>query len=121
LTATAGRAAIVIHRTTAGGSLRPKSRRARHQFPQAIHESGVAVYRGRLLPQLRDNLLIGSADGRGLLRVRPEHDRRRPSQADEWLLRGAIDSIRTLGAATDGTIYLATADALVRVDAQPDR
>ena len=92
---------------------------ARHRLPEDTRSSGLMIYRSRRVPQLQDNLLVGSPDGRGLLRVPAAPNRLGSIPPGEWLLRGVVDRVRALAAAADGTIYLATADALVKVDAQP--
>ena len=92
---------------------------ARHRFPDETHGSGLAVYRNPLVPQLSDNLLIGASLGRGLLRVRLDVDRRRSIAQDEWLFRGVVGDVRVVLATAEGTIYLATTDTLVRVEARP--
>ena len=94
---------------------------AAYRFSQAAQWAGLVVYRSPRVPQLKDNLLIASLDGGGLLRIRAGPDPRRGMPADEWPLRGVVDHIRALAATADGTVYLTTADTLIRVDAQPDR
>ena len=69
------------------------------------------------MPQLQDDLLMGSPDGLGLVRVRAERGLRRGP--DETLLRGIVNGVRSLAAAADGAIYLATADRLIRITPSP--
>jgi glucose/arabinose dehydrogenase/cytochrome c peroxidase len=81
--------------------------------------AGLVVYRNARIPQLQNDLLIGSPDSPGLARVRGAGRGQRAGVADESLLRGLIFGAHALAAAADGTIYVATAEALIRITASP--
>ena len=74
----------------------------RRQLAPGAQTAGLVVYRSARVPQLRDDLLMGSPDGLGLLRMRAERGR----GPDETLLRGIVNGVRSLAAAADGTIYI---------------
>lgn len=88
-------------------------------LPDTMRAGGVVVYRDGAVPQLHDNLLIGSADIQALLRIQPRSEGRRAPARAEWLFHGRIDGVRALVRARNGALYLVTADALLRVDARP--
>ncbi|PYQ78339.1 MAG: hypothetical protein DMG03_28695 [Acidobacteria bacterium] len=65
----------------------------------------------------RNDLIIGSDEGRHLLRVR--FDPRAPTTVAgaERLLQDAVGGIRVVAAGPDGALYFATADAVGRLAA----
>lgn len=92
--------------------------RARLPLPDGVHADGLVVYRDTDVAALQDNLLVGSANSRGLLRLRPSNDRRRGPVQLEWLFQGLIDGVRALAPLKQGAVYVATADALIRIDSR---
>jgi glucose/arabinose dehydrogenase len=83
---------------------------ARHRLASRTAATGLLVLRSDLVPQLKDNLLLGSAEG--LLRARAQ----RPPLVFEPLFQSAV---RAIAAAGDGEWYLATTDALTSVRVGP--
>ena len=89
----------------------------RRRLAPGAQTAGLVVYRSARVPQLQDDLLMGSPDGLGLVRVRAE--RGREGGPDQTLLRGIVTGVRCLAVAADGTIYLVTADRLIRITPSP--
>jgi glucose/arabinose dehydrogenase len=75
----------------------------------------VAFYRSRLVPALRDNLLIATGAGRHILRIR--FDPQAPSRivATERLLNDRVGIVRVVAVGPDGAIYFCTPNALARL------
>jgi glucose/arabinose dehydrogenase len=88
---------------------------AAYELPAPASASAVAFYRGRLIPALRDDLLIGSDQGRHILRIR--FDPRAPARiaATERLLNDRVGSVRVVVVGPDGAIYFCTPSALARL------
>jgi quinoprotein glucose dehydrogenase len=90
--------------------------RAALALPAGTVPSGVAVYPNTgSVEAFRDNLLIASAEGRSLLRLRT--DPRMPTRiiATEPLLHDRIGRIRAPVVGPDGAIYVATEDTIWRL------
>ena len=85
---------------------------ARVSLTDDVH-AGMIVYPNTAIAELRGNLLVGAADGRGLLRLRPRSDG--GPVLREGLFQGLIDGVRALASTEQGVVYVATADALIRV------
>jgi glucose/arabinose dehydrogenase len=85
---------------------------ATYELPAPAGASGVAFYRSRLVPALRDNLLIATGAGRHILRIR--FDPQAPSRivATERLLNDRVGSVRVVAVGSDGAIYFCTPNAL---------
>ena len=90
---------------------------ARLPLPEGVRADGLVVCRDASVPALQDNVLVGSGNGRGLLRLRPSSDRRRGPVQREWLFQGLVDGVKALASLKRGVVYVATADALVRIEA----
>jgi len=97
----------------------PDSRRgttvARYALPAGTGPSGLAFYRGDRLPSFRGNLLVAADRGRAILRLQLDPTNPQTIVSTERLLRDALGGIRAIGVSPDGTLYLCTADALVRL------
>lgn len=97
----------------------PDSRRgttiARYALPAGTGPSGLAFYRGDRLPSFRGDLLVAADRGRAILRLRFDPTNPHTIISTERLLRDVLGSIRAIGVSPDGTLYLCTADALVRL------
>jgi len=98
-----------IARVTAAG--RPQTARA---LPRSTPPSSIA-FGTDVMPVFRNDLVIGSEEGRHLLRVR--FDPRAPTTiaGTERLLQDAVGGIRVVAAGPDGALYFATADAVGRL------
>jgi glucose/arabinose dehydrogenase len=86
-----------------------------YALPSVPGASSLAFYHHDLLPQFRDDLLIGSDDGRHILRLR--FDNRDPARVvtTERLLQDRVGGIRALTVGADGAIYFATSHELARL------
>ena len=91
---------------------------ARRLLPQGLRANGFAIYRDTTTPQLHDNLLVGSAGVRGLLRLRARNGDPLAPLETEWLFSGVIENVRALAPTASGLIYVATENALLRVTVQ---
>lgn len=104
-----------LYAVEASGPPRRGVVRVAFMLPPETVPSAVAVYPISGFPMLRGDVLIGSGEGRHLLRLRT--DRIAPARivATEHLLQDQIGSVRTVTVGPDGAIYLGTADALWRL------
>ena len=101
-----------IARVMAAG--RPQTSRA---LPRSTPPSSM-VFGTEAMTAFRNELVIGSEEGRHLLRVR--FDPRVPTTivGTERLLQDAVGGIRAVAAGPDGALYFATADAIGRLVAR---
>ena len=92
---------------------RPQTARA---LPRSTPPSSIA-FGTDAMAAFRNDLIIGSDEGRHLLRVR--FDPRAPTTVAgaERLLQDAVGGIRVVAAGPDGALYFATADAVGRLAA----
>ena len=90
---------------------RPQTARA---LPRSTPPSSIA-FGNDAMAAFRDDLIIGSDEGRHLLRVR--FDPRAPTTiaGTERLLQDAVGGIRVVAAGPDGALYFATADTVGRL------
>jgi len=86
---------------------------ARYTLPAGVEPSGVAFYRGRLMPAFRDDLFLATSEG--LLRLRVDAADPRTIVAAERMLREVASGARAIGIGPDGAIYVCTPDALLRL------
>jgi len=89
--------------------------RTRYSLPAAASATSMTFYRGTAVPAFRDNLLIASASGPSLLRLR--FDERDPSQlvATDTLLTSEAGGLRAVAVGPDGAICFATSSAVERL------
>jgi glucose/arabinose dehydrogenase len=88
---------------------------APYELPAPAGASAVAFYRGRLVPALRDNLLIATDAGRHILRIRFDPQAPAKVVAMERLLTDRVGNVRVVAVGSDGAIYFCTPDALGRL------
>jgi glucose/arabinose dehydrogenase len=88
----------------------------RYAFPLDAPASGVASYDSERAPGLRGDLLVPSAEGRALLRLRFDPADSRRLVASERLLQDVFGAIHAVAVSSDGVVYLASDTGLVKVD-----
>jgi len=89
---------------------------ARFNLPDRAMGSGLAFYRGELLPAWRGNLLVtldGPVGEAALLRLMFDRDESRTVARTERLLKGSLDGARGIAVSQEGRIYVTTRTALV--------
>jgi len=107
-------AAVAAESRGDGGRVRGVVQR-RWPLPAASPPSALAFARSALIPALTGNLLIASAEGRHVLRVR--FDPLDPTRvaATEPFLQDAVGPIVAVASAPDGSIYIATPGSVERL------
>lgn len=101
-----------------GGSRRGRVA-ASYAMPQPIGGSGLVFYRGALIPEFRDNLLISGAERRGLLRIRFDGQSPPGVISVEELLLDRVGRLRAVATGPDGAIYVCTEHQLARLRPAP--
>jgi aldose sugar dehydrogenase len=93
----------------------PGLSRTRMPLPAGTGASGMAFYRGTLVPAFAGDLFVAADEGRALLRLR--FDRRDPTRAvsTERLLDNAGNRVRAVTTGSDGLLYVATEHSLLRL------
>jgi glucose/arabinose dehydrogenase len=89
--------------------------RARHPLPDG--SGSLAFYAGKVLPGFDDTLLLASATGRHIKRIRLGGDRLDTIATSETLLQDAVGPIQVVIVGPDGAIYFCTDQALGRLTA----
>ena len=85
------------------------------RLPSDSRPSSIAAYRGDRLPSLQHSLLVASAEGRHLLRIRLDPaDATRVLGVDR-LLQNRIGAVRAVTMGPDGAVYLAGDGAIHRL------
>jgi glucose/arabinose dehydrogenase len=87
------------------------------RLPSLPGASALAFYGGSAIPALRGDLLIGSDEGRHILRIRFDPRDATRVVTTERLLQDAIGGIRALAVDRSGAIYVSTSDALAKITA----
>lgn len=84
-------------------------------MPPSERASSIAAYRGELLPSLRGDLLVASAEARHILRLR--FDPADPTRivSSEALLRDHVGPVRVVLEGPDGAVYFLTDKSLGRL------
>ena len=104
---------------TAVGSIAGGQRRgvrlAAYSLPRDTRPSSAAFLRGTSLPGLQNDLLIASAEGRHLLRVRFDRSSATRVASTERLLQDVVGSVRVVAVAPDAGLYVATDDAVAQI------
>jgi glucose/arabinose dehydrogenase len=90
--------------------------RARHPLPDG--SGSLAFYAGKVLPGFENTLLLASATGRHIERIRLGGDRLDSIAASETLLQDAVGPIQVVIVGPDGAIYFCTSQALGKLTAQ---
>jgi glucose/arabinose dehydrogenase len=88
---------------------------ARYSLPVGVVSRDLLVYTGGALPEFRGDLFVADDGGASLIRLRLDQTPEAKIVAAERLLEGRITSARAVAAGKDGALYLATADALLRI------
>jgi glucose/arabinose dehydrogenase len=89
--------------------------RSGHVLAGLAAPSALAVYEGDLLPMLRDNLLVASADGGSIQRLRVDPGDPARITGAERLLEDVPGGVRVVAVGSDGAIYFCTARTLARL------
>jgi glucose/arabinose dehydrogenase len=84
-------------------------------LPTETKPSSVAVYRGSLFPAFAGSVLVASAEGRHLLRVKLDPQTSTQPVASERLLQDRVGAVRAVAISPDGAVYFATADSIGRL------
>jgi glucose/arabinose dehydrogenase len=90
--------------------------RARHTLEGG--GGSLAFYAGKVLPGFENTLLLASATGRHIERIRFTGRQLDSIEASETLLQDAVGPIKVVTVGPDGAIYFCTGQALGRVTAQ---
>jgi glucose/arabinose dehydrogenase len=97
------------------GAQRRGVRLAAYSLPRNTRPSSAAFLRGTSLPGLQNDLLIASAEGRHLLRVRFDRSSVTKVVSTERLLQDVVGSVRVVAVAPDAGLYIATDDAVAQI------
>jgi glucose/arabinose dehydrogenase len=87
--------------------------RARHLLPGGA--GSLAFYSGDLLPAFKNTLLLASAFGRHIERIRFSAEEPDRIAASDTLLQDAVGPIQVVAVGPDGAVYFCTAEALGRI------
>jgi glucose/arabinose dehydrogenase len=87
--------------------------RQRISLPSGLDATALVLYQSEAVPNFLGDLFVADAASASILRV--QLDRDEVSRQTEWLFHGQLDSIRAMSAAADGSLYVATAQALIRI------
>jgi glucose/arabinose dehydrogenase len=88
----------------------------RYLMPPGTSVEDLAFYQHDRIAAFRGDLLVADDAGRSILRVRFDPSDRRVIARTERLLAGVLNGARALAVGSDGSIYVCTADALIRLD-----
>ena len=88
---------------------------SRYRLPDGASPSGVAMYRGDLIPAFRGNLLLGGSGDGSLLRLTLDPADPTKVAAIERLRFTSFDEVRTLTVGPDGAVYVCTARTLLKL------
>jgi glucose/arabinose dehydrogenase len=86
-----------------------------YRLPAGADPEGMAFYRGALIPGFSGDLLVASAEGGSILRLRFDPGNRRRIVSSEYLLHGAVGPIQAIAAAANGVVYFCTMTELFMV------
>jgi glucose/arabinose dehydrogenase len=90
-------------------------RLAAYSLPRDTRPSSATFLRGTALPGLQNDLLIASAEGRHLLRVRFDRSSSTRVASTERLLQDVVGSVRVVAVAPDAGLNIATDDAVAQI------
>jgi glucose/arabinose dehydrogenase len=91
----------------------PNLSRTRMTLPAGIGVSGMAFYRGTLVPAFAGDLFVAGEDGRALLRLRFDERDATRLVSTERLLQDLNTPIRAVATGADGVVLVATDRALM--------
>jgi len=97
------------------GARRRGVRLAAYSLPRDTRPSAAAFLRGPSLPGLQNDLLIASAEGRHLLRVRFDRSSVTRVVATERLLQDVVGGVRAVAVSPDDGLYIASDDAVAQI------
>ena len=100
---------------SAPGAQRRGVQLASYALPSGTRPSSVAFLRGSAVPELRNDLLIASEEGRHLLRVRFDAGGGTRVAATELLLQDRVGGVRVVAVSPDGSLYIGTEDAVALI------
>jgi glucose/arabinose dehydrogenase len=98
-----------------GAGVPAASTRGRLTLPRGFGVSGLAFYRGTLLPALTGDLFVAAAGGHHLLRVQLDEQDAGRIVSTERLLEDLGSPINAVAASSDGTLYVATDRQVLRL------
>jgi glucose/arabinose dehydrogenase len=90
-----------------------------YRLPAGTDPEGMTIYRGGLIPGLAGDLLVASADGGAILRLRFDPNNRRRIVSSEYLLNGAVGPILAIGSGPSGVLYFCTITELFMIAPDP--
>ena len=97
------------------GAQRRGVRVASYSLPRESRPSAAAFIRNSSLTGFDNDLLIASAEGRHLLRVRFDAAAGTRAVATERLLQDVVGAVRVVAVGPDGAVYIATDDAVAQI------
>jgi glucose/arabinose dehydrogenase len=90
-----------------------------YRLPAGIDPEGAMFYRGSLIAGLAGDLLVASADGGSILRLRFDPGNRRRIVSSEYLLQGVLGPIQAIAEAPNGAVYFSTLNELFMIAPEP--
>jgi len=93
---------------------RPVITRARYTLPGNANASALTIYRGAIKP-FQGNLLVAANSGHSLLRLRVDAVNPMKILSSEQILGDAVEQARAITVDTDGAIFVATNDSLIKL------
>ena len=103
----------------AAASARRATAMVNYRLPAGIDPEGMLFYRGGLIPGLTGDLLVASAEGGAVLRLRFDANNRRRIVSSEYLLYGAVGPIQGIAAGRTGVLYFCTMTELFMIAPDP--
>ena len=97
------------------GSRKRGVTKATFRLPADSRPAAIAAYRGDRLPSFRHSLLVASAEGRHLLRIRLDPDEATKVLGVDRLLQNRAGGLRAVAMGPDGAIYVAGDSAIYRL------
>jgi glucose/arabinose dehydrogenase len=90
-----------------------------YRLPAGTDPEGMAFYRGALIPGLTGDLLVASADGGSIVRLRFDPDNRRRIVSSEYVLHGVVGPIQAIAEGPNGAVYFCTMTELFIIVPEP--
>jgi glucose/arabinose dehydrogenase len=101
--------------TSPSGSPKRGATAATVPLPSESRPSSMAAYRGERLRAFAHSLLVASAEGRHLLRVRLDPTNPTQVLGTDRLLQDRVGAVRVVAVGPDGAVYLASDSAIHRL------